>query len=312
MKKKLLEIIVLYSEGVSAPVIGPPADTTTFFYDLEQKKDMRTFMKNRFVLLLAATLTALAGQAFAQQSLNGIRLQDANNHVLTISAPAGGFTANYNFRFPSAVPAAGALLYSSDGVGQNSWLPAGANGQVLSFSGGLPIWSTLSSLLSGLIEWDLSGNAILLSYNGLLGSYLGTSNNQPLVLATTSILTPQPIEFFTNNAEKMRLTSGGELGIGLTPTAGKLLHVNGTPGTSNVRFASLASATGTTGRVMFATDATGDLQDLAFPGSSGQVLSSTTTGVLSWITPNTGTVTSVTMTMPAALFSSPVSGSPVT
>ncbi len=226
---------------------------------------------------------AFAQSAFGQQSMNGIRLQDASSHVLTISGPTGGFASNYNFRFPSAVPAAGALLFSSDGIGQNSWLPAGSNGQVLSFTGGLPVWTTLSTLLSGLIEWDLTGNAVTLGYNGLLGNFLGTTNSQPLVLATTNILTPQPIEFFTNNAEKMRLTSAGELGIGLTPTSGKLLHVKGTAGTSNVRFASLASATGTTGRVMFATDATGDLQSLAFPASNGLVLSSTTTGSLSWI-----------------------------
>ena len=264
-------------------------------------------MKNsiKIISVLLPALLFVTQTAFGQQSLNGIRLQDANSHVLSISAPLGGFTANYNFRFPSAVPAAGAIMYSSDGLGQSSWLPAGGSGQILSFSGGLPIWSSLSSLLSGLIEWDLSGNAVVLSYNGLLGSFLGTSNNQPLVLATTNILTPQPIEFYTNNAEKMRLTSGGELGIGLTPTAGKLLHVSGTSGTSNVRFASLASATGTTGRVMFATDATGDLQDLAFPASSAQVLSSTTTGVLSWTTPSivgdiTGTLAASTINSSAA------------
>ena len=256
---------------------------------------MKTFTK-QIAGVLFATL-ALCSQVFAQQSLFGIRLQDANSHVLTIGSPTTGFTGSYNFRFPAAVPAAGGLLYASDGIGQSSWLPAGTTGQVLSFSaGGLPVWSNLSSLLTGLIEWDISGNSLVAAYNGIIGSYLGTSNNQPLVLATTNILTPEPIEFFTNNTEKMRLTSGGELGIGLTPAAGKLLHVAGTSGTSNVRLASLASATGTTGRLMFATDATGDLQDLAFPASSGQVLSSTTGGVLSWTTPTSGTVTSVSVT----------------
>ncbi|MDP4229252.1 MAG: hypothetical protein Q8916_02475 [Bacteroidota bacterium] len=245
-------------------------------------------MKQYLTSLFAIGILAITGQSFAQQSLFGIRLQDANSHVLSINAPTTGFTASYNFRFPAGMPAAGALLYASDGAGQSAWLPAGTAGQVLSFAAGLPVWTDINTLISATTGWAVTGNATLSAYNGITGSYLGTSTAQPLVVATTNILSPQPIEFYTNNSEKMRLSSGGELGIGLSPTAGKLLHVAGTAGTSNIRLASLASATGTTGRIMFATDGTGDLQTLAFPSSSGMVLSSTTSGTLSWVSEASG------------------------
>src|SRR5207247_7379698 len=87
--------------------------------------------------------------------------------------------------------------------------------------------------------WSLTGNTGTTAWNGATGNFLGTTDAQPLVVATTS---SQPIEFFTNNAEHARLLSSGEFGIGLTPTAGRLLHVNGTGGTANIRFASLSGA----------------------------------------------------------------------
>lgn len=206
---------------------------------------------------------------------------------------------------PSSISTSGTFAISLASESANTVFAA-PNG-----SAGAPTFRTLVAAdipsLSA-TDWVLAGNAPTAAYNGTTGNFLGTTNTQPLVLATTNTTTAQPIEFFTNNAEKMRLTSAGELGIGLTPTSGKLLHVTGTGGTANVRLASLSSAmAASTGGVIFA-DANGDLNRLAAPASNGQVLTSTTGGALTWTTPSgSGTVTSIGMTVPSILSVSPSS-----
>lgn len=387
----------------------------------------------RYIVMLSVAIVA-TGSLRAQQSLNRIRMQDDFGHVMLLQGPSAGFGTNWTLRFPSHSDSLGAILYESDNDGQLAWLKPGANGQVLTLSGGVPVWSnaasgsvssiamtvpsflsvtpssittsgtfavslatesantvfaapngssgtptfrtlvaadipslnyvtsvglslpsiftvsgspvtssgtlgaTLASQSANLVfaapngsagtptfrslvaadisnlsstDWQLVGNAIASAWNGTSGSFLGTTSTQPLVLATTNTTTPQPIEFYTNNAEKMRLASTGELGIGLTPTSGRLLHVAGTAGTANVRMASLSSAmSASTGGLVFA-DANGDLNRLAAPSSPNQVLTSTTGGVLSWTSACSGSggVSSVGLSMPS-IFS--VSNSPVT
>jgi hypothetical protein len=70
--------------------------------------------------------------------------------------------------------------------------------------------SSASGLISGL-AWALTGNGITSAWNGSSGNFLGTTNAQPLVIATTSTAPPQPIQFWTNNVERMRITATGEV-----------------------------------------------------------------------------------------------------
>jgi hypothetical protein len=136
-------------------------------------------IKNITAIVFTLLVLAKGQESFAQQSLYGLRLQDANNHVLTITAPTAGFGASYNFRFPSAMAGAGSLLYSSDGIGQTAWLAAGSNGQVLTLSGGFPTWvtpttGTVTSVSLSLPSiFALSGSPITSS-----GTFSATLNNQ--------------------------------------------------------------------------------------------------------------------------------------
>jgi hypothetical protein len=98
-----------------------------------------------YELAVCIMLVTAFGNCIAQQSLFGIRLQDANGHALLINGPTAGFSANYNFRFPPASTGTGSILYTSDAVGQLGWLAAGSNGQVLTLSGGIPSWVTPAS-----------------------------------------------------------------------------------------------------------------------------------------------------------------------
>jgi cytoskeletal protein CcmA (bactofilin family) len=97
------------------------------------------------------------------------------------------------------------------------------------------VWNSSDSTVerraaSGLIggfAWMLTGNSITSAWNGSSGNFLGTTNARPLVIATTDTTTPQPIQFWTRNVERVRITEAGDVGIG-TRTPGARLHVVGT------------------------------------------------------------------------------------
>jgi len=90
---------------------------------------------------------------------------------------------------------------------------SGTSGQVLvsQGTGTAPVWQSLSSLVNA---WLLNGNSITSAWDGSSGNFLGTTNAQPLVIATTNTTTPQPIQFWTNNTERVRITATGNVGIG--------------------------------------------------------------------------------------------------
>jgi hypothetical protein len=70
--------------------------------------------------------------------------------------------------------------------------------------------SSASGLISG-FAWMLTGNSITSAWNGTSGNFLGTTNAQPLVIATTNTASPQPIQFWTDNVERVRITQDGHV-----------------------------------------------------------------------------------------------------
>ncbi|MBL7998581.1 MAG: hypothetical protein JNL32_08100, partial [Candidatus Kapabacteria bacterium] len=84
---------------------------------------------------------------------------------------------------------------------------------------GVMSWTTA---LTGTTGWQLAGNAPVASWNGTTGSFIGTTNAQPLSIATTNA-TAQDIAFFTGASganERMRILGNGNIGIGtITPNA---------------------------------------------------------------------------------------------
>ncbi len=107
-------------------------------------------------------------------------------------------------------PATGLLIYQTDNTpgfyywNGTAWIP------LLSGSSG-----------SGFF-WSLTGNAGTTAWNGSTGNFLGTTDAQPLVIATTNTTTPQPIQFWTNNTERVRITEDGKVGLGLTAPIARL------------------------------------------------------------------------------------------
>ncbi|MBL7997738.1 MAG: hypothetical protein JNL32_03775, partial [Candidatus Kapabacteria bacterium] len=136
---------------------------------------------------------------------------------------AGAQTANITYTLPITAPTAGQVL-SSDASGVMSWTSPNAT------------------------SWDLSGNAPTASWNGTTGSFLGTTNAQPLTIATTNA-TAQDIRFFTGASganERMRITGSGDVGIGIANPLSRL-HVQ-TTGTGTTPFR-VTENNGTSGNV---------------------------------------------------------------
>jgi len=96
----------------------------------------------------------------------------------------------------------GGRILQSDANGNLSWLDPTA--------------------LAAATAWALTGNSITSAWNGTSGNFLGTTNAQPLVIATTNTTTPQLIQFWTNNTERMRITATGDVGIGTATPAERL------------------------------------------------------------------------------------------
>ncbi|MBK8911368.1 MAG: hypothetical protein IPM61_08540 [Chlorobi bacterium] len=90
-----------------------------------------------------------------------------------------------------------------------------------------PIWDrVLTTSSGGGLFWSLTGNG----GTNPATNFIGTTDAQPLVVRT-------------NNMERLRVATTGEVGIGTAaPTAGRLLEVAGTAGAANVRFGSASGA----------------------------------------------------------------------
>jgi hypothetical protein len=65
-----------------------------------------------------------------------------------------------------------------------------------------------SALVTG-SAWALTGNAITAAWDGTTGNFLGTTNAQPLVIATTNTTAPQPIQIWVGNQETFRFNPPG-------------------------------------------------------------------------------------------------------
>jgi hypothetical protein len=91
-----------------------------------------------------------------------------------------------------------------------SGIPGGSTAtDVLVRTGTGDVQYRAASGLVGTYAWLLTGNSITSAWNGSSGNFLGTTNAQPLVIATTNTTTPQPIQIWVGNQETFRFNPPG-------------------------------------------------------------------------------------------------------
>ncbi len=190
----------------------------------------------------------------------------ASNVTGTVATNNGG-TGLTGYTTGDLLYAASASTLAKLSVGSNP------DGYVLTLSGGLPAWQAASG--GGGSGWTLTGNS-------LAGTeVLGSTNAQPLVIET-------------NGSERLRVLSGGNIGIG-TSSPGQLLEVkNGNLLLSNSGTARALQFQGTgSGVSTFSAGAQGSTTiNYTLPtsqGASNSVLANDGSGNLSW-TPSSSTI----------------------
>ena len=178
-------------------------------------------------------LTLYCFESSAQQnvSISDVNSTPDASSVLDISSTNKGLLiprvalAATNIGAPITLPATSMLVYNTAtaGLSPNNVIPG------YYYNAGTPAtpnWLRMNAGSTGGTEWKLLGN----SGTNASSNFLGTIDGVDLV-------------FRTNNTEKMRIMSGGNVGIGTTTPAQKLdvignlqfsqaLMPNGQPGTS--------------------------------------------------------------------------------
>lgn len=178
----------------------------------------------------------------------------------------------------------------------------GTNGQVLTTDGtGIASWTTIA----GGSAWGLTGNSATTPSVAAIGTavtggsnFIGTTDLKDFVIATNN---------GTNTLERMRVGSGGNIGIS-NNSPGALLDI----GTAGSILGAMRLEGNTSGYVGIQASAAAGNWNLTLPtgtGTNGQVLTTDGAGVTSWTTPAGGGVTSVTGTAP--IYCSPTVGAVV-
>ncbi len=215
---------------------------------------------------------------FAQGSgVDSLRFGASSGGSVWIAMPSSS-TTNYRLLLPSSLGVSNSqILYVNGTSGQISALNPGNNGELLRISSGSLNWLSPDTLFAA-SGWALRGNA-------------GTNPNLNFIGTTDA----QPLRFATNGIERLRILSGGNIGIG-TSTPTQLLHLStghlflDTVSSGSAAELRMANPAGTFFSSFKSGAQTANLSytwPTAAP-SSGQVLSSDASGVLSWSTALTG------------------------
>lgn len=219
----------------------------------------------------------------------GVVLIGASSGTITLDAPAT--VSTYALEFPSSQGTSGQVLTQSGTPGILDWATP-TTGTVTSVTATSPVFSSGGSTPNITIQ-SASGSqegALLaadwITFNDKV-SQGGNSYGATMAVGTTDA---HDLELITDGSVALTIDTSGNITVDplgtLSVTAG--LTFNGS----------------SSGSVTIDAAASGSAYDLTLPsaqGTSGQVLTqSATPGILSWTTPDTGTVTSVTASSPVA------------
>lgn len=219
----------------------------------------------------------------------GVVLIGASSGTITLDAPAT--VSTYALEFPSSQGTSGQVLTQSGTPGILDWATP-TTGTVTSVTASSPVFSSGGSTPNITIQ-SASG-----SQEGALLAADWTTFNDKVSQGGNSYGATMAVG--TTDAHELELITDGSVALTIDTSGNITVDPLGTLSvTAGLEFKGSSS-----GSVTIDAAASGSAYDLTLPsaqGTSGQVLTqSATPGILSWTTPDTGTVTSVTASSPVA------------
>ena len=244
------------SSGGATPAISMAAASTTTDGYLTST-DWNTFNNKG-----SGTVTSVAVTAPSIFSVAGSPITSSGTIALTYSGTAlpianggtGQTTASAAFNALSPLTTSGDILYGATS-GAGTRLGIGTTGQVLTVSGGLPVWSTISSG-SGTVT-----SVSVVSANGFAGT-VATATTTPAITLTTSITGVLK----GNGTELSAATSGTDYSAGTSALSTGILKSTTTTGALSIAVAAdfptlnqntTGTAANVTGTVAIANGGTG-------------------------------------------------------
>ncbi len=225
--------------------------------------------KHGLLALVFCAPTLLWAQGFGVDS---IRIGNANGGSSWIVLPSAA-TQSYRMLLPPNLgSSSGQLLYVDGPSGQLNLLSPGSDSQLLRMSSGALSWIQPDSIVQQQ-AWSLVGNAGTVPGT----SFLGTQDSQPLVMKTYA-------------TERLRIQPGGFVGIG-TNNPSTLLHLSGghlyldtlsSGNAAELRFSNPSRTFYSSFRAGNQSATINYTLPLSTP-SDGNVLSTSSAGVLSWV-----------------------------
>ena len=131
------------------------------------------------LLLASAPFSALQLHAQLPVRTRQLQLISNNNTNYTLVRSVDGQVVNWSLILPPSAGSTGSLLTSTVAGSDATmgWLAPGANGSLLTIAAGVPAWTPGAGLF-----WALTGNSATTAWNGAAGNFVGTSDDEDLVL----------------------------------------------------------------------------------------------------------------------------------
>jgi hypothetical protein len=174
-----------YNLRVGARSFGFSGQTSATQTDLSANSNIAAFV-DVDLWLYSRDFTNASQLRFYEAQAHG-----SGANYVALRAPTS-LSANTTYTLPADLTTTNTVatgILQTDGSGNLSWLDPTA--------------------LAAATAWALTGNSITSAWNGTSGNFLGTTNAQPLVIATTNTTTPQPIQIWVGNQETFRFNPPG-------------------------------------------------------------------------------------------------------
>lgn len=228
--------------------------------------------------IIVSFLLLASGDLYAQaSSQREVRITNpTNSNYISFLSPSGvnAPPATYSLILPSTVNPSGTSLLFGTGTGSLTWTSGGANGQVLTISGGIPTWVTPSAA-GNYVNYDVTSQQGVSTAHGNNLFNVAYAAGATGATAAGAVINSSVGAISNATATGLTVTATGS-GSG-TSTG---LSVSATGGTTNTGITSSGTSIGVAASGNTAVTATGTTTGVAATGVTAVSAIGSTTGII--------------------------------